>query len=49
MKEKQKISKTKYGMGQGAEFNPHADKTDPQEYKKGGLPEMTKYSVDKKK
>lgn len=49
MAKKQKIAKTRYGINQSAEFNPQADKTDPQEYKSGGLTETTKYSVDKKK
>lgn len=49
MPRKQKVHKTQYGINQQAEFNPHADKTDPQEYKSEGLPKMDKYSVDKKK
>jgi len=49
MSDKQKVQKTKYGIGQAAEFDPQADKTDPQEYKSEGLQKMDKYSVDKKK
>lgn len=40
-------AKTKYGKGQKATFKPGADTTEEQEYKSGGLPETTKYSVDK--
>ncbi len=38
---------TRYGAGQGADFNPDGDVTEPQEYKSGGLPRTDKYSVDK--
>lgn len=41
-------TKTKYGKGQQATFKPGADTTEEQEYKAGGLPDTTKYSVDKK-
>ena len=34
--------------GKDAVFNPEADETDPEEYRKDGLQKTTKYSVDKR-
>jgi hypothetical protein len=33
--------------GKNAKFNPKSEKTDEEEYKSGGLPKMSQYSVDK--
>lgn len=34
--------------GKDSVFNPAADETGSEEYKKNGLPETTKYTVDKR-
>lgn len=44
--ELKKNIKTRYGIGQKGEFRSKGDETAPQEYKKGGLPEMEKYTVE---
>lgn len=35
--------------GKDSEFHPEADETSAEEYKSGGLPKTSQYSVDKKK
>ncbi len=40
--------KIRYGQSRKASFKPRAEETQEHEYKSGGLPEMDRYSVDKK-